>query len=277
MARVSDPAALVPAALVDVARYPITELESAEGARLIAHCHKQLDRHGALSLPGFIRSEMVEPMAVEARALAPLAFEYGEDHTCYFAPADESFPPDHPRRRTLYTRKGGVAADRIGDGTLLNGLYRWDGLMTFAAAALGEQTLYRHADTMAALNINVFETGQGLNWHFDRTDFSVTLSLQAPDGGGTFEYSPMLRRPGHENFEGVSRTLDGARKGLRRLTFPPGTLAMFRGHYSLHRVTPVRGPRARLAAVLSYVREPNVTFTPYAQKLFYGRTDGAED
>ena len=266
-----------PAALVDVARYSVAELDTAEGARLIAHCHKQLDRHGALSLPGFIRPEKVEPMAVEARALAPLAFEYGDDHTCYFAPADESFPPEHPRRRMLHTRKSGVAADRIGAGTILNSLYRWDDLMALVAAALGEPTLYRHADTMAALNINVFETGQGLNWHFDRTDFSVTLSLQAPGGGGTFEYAPMLRGPGNENYEGVSRILDGARKGLRRLTFPPGTLAIFRGHNSLHRVTPVRGRRARLAAVLSYVREPNVSFTPYAQKLFYGRTDGAED
>ncbi len=265
-----------PAALVDVARYPIADLDSAAGARLIAHCHQQLGRHGALSLPGFIHPEMIEFMAMEARTLAPLAFQNGKDHTCYFEPADERFPGGHPRRRLLHTSQGGVASDHIGDGTMLRCLYQWDDLMTFIGAALGEPTLYRHADTFAALNMNVYDTGQGLNWHFDRTDFSVTLSLQISDAGGTFEYAPMLRRSGDENYDGVSRVLAGARKGLRRLTFPPGTLAMFQGCNSLHRVTPVRGPRARLAAVLSYVREPNVTFTPYAQKLFYGRTDGAE-
>ena len=29
----------------------------------------------------------------------------------------------------------------------------------------------------------------------------------------------------------------------------------------------------RLVAVLSYVREPGVTFTPYARQLFYGRSE----
>jgi hypothetical protein len=257
--------------MVDLARYPIDDLDSADGARLMAHCHKQLDRLGALALPGFIRPELIEPLAAEARALVPLAYENDHDHTVYFEPADESFPTGHPRRRLIHTLQGGVAADHIGDDTMLGRLYGWDELMVFIAAALGEPTLYRHADTMAALNLNVFETGQTINWHFDRTDFSVTLSLQAPDAGGTFEYVPMLRRPGGENYDGVSAVLAGRRKGVRRLTFPPGSLAMFRGHHSLHRVTPVRGPHARLVAVLSYTREPGVTFSPYAQKLFYGR------
>ncbi len=270
MANITDPAALV-----DLARYPITELDTPEGARLLAHCHKELARDGALALPGFIRPDMVEPLAAEARGLVPLTFNMSKDHTCYFEPADESVPSDHPRRRLIHTNQGSVASDLIGDDTKLRCLYRWDELMTFIAAALDEPVLYRHADTFAPLNINVFETGQGLNWHFDRADFSVTLSLQTADSGGAFEYAPMLRRPGAENYDGVSRVLGGARKGVRHLRFPPGTLAMFRGHNSLHRVAPVRGSRPRIAAVLSYVREPGVTFTPYAQKLFYGRTDGA--
>jgi hypothetical protein len=270
MATVTDPAALV-----DLARYPIAALESPDGATLLAHCHKELARDGALTLPGFIRPERVEPLAAEARGLLPLTFNMGKDHTCYFEPADDSVGPEHPRRRLIHTNQGSVASDHIGDDTMLRCLYQWDELMSFIAAVLGEPVLYRHADTFAALNINVFEAGQGLNWHFDRTDFSVTLSMQIADSGGDFEYAPLLRRPGDENFDGVSRILGGARDTVRRLDFPPGTLAVFRGHNSLHRVTPVRGPRARIAAVLSYVREPGVTFTSYAQKLFYGRTDGA--
>ena len=84
-----------------------------------------------------------------------------------------------------------------------------------------------------------------------------------------FRHPPTLRTPRR----GVSAVLGGGRKGVRRLAFPPGTLVMFRGHHSLHRVTPVRGPRARLVAVLSYTREPGVTFSPYARKLFYGRPE----
>ena len=261
------------AAMVDLARYPIADLETPGARDLVADCRHQLERSGALTLPGFIRAATIGPLAAEGRRLAPLAYEYRQDHTCYFEPADEAFPAGHPRRHMIHSFKGGVAADRIGSDTMLRRLYLWDGLMDFVAAALGEARLYRHADPMAALNINVFATGQELNWHFDRTDFSVTLSLTAPEAGGTFEYVPRLRGPGDENYDGVARMLAGGRKGTRWLAFPPGALAVFRGHYSLHRVTPVRGPRPRLAAVLSYVREPDVTFTPYAQKLFYGRSE----
>jgi hypothetical protein len=52
----------------------------------------------------------------------------------------------------------------------------------------------------------------------------------------------------------------------------PGTLTLFRGRYSLHRVTPVAGDRLRLNAVLAYVDQPNVEFSAYARQLFYGRT-----
>ena len=264
-----------PAAMVDLARYPIVDPGTPAVDKLVAHCRRGLDRVGALALPGFIRPDAVAGLAAEARELAPLAYEYREDHTCYFEPADESRPADHPRRRLLRSFKGGVASDQIGSVTMLGRLYLWDTLMAFVAAALGEERLYRHADPMAALNINVFKTGQALNWHFDRTDFSVTLSLETAEKGGAFEYVPMLRGAGDENYPGVARVIAGGRKGVRRLAFDAGTLALFRGHFSLHRVTPVRGPRPRLAAVLSYVREPNVTFTPYARRLFYGRAAAA--
>jgi hypothetical protein len=41
----------------------------------------------------------------------------------------------------------------------------------------------------------------------------------------------------------------------------PGTLVLFRGHRSLHRVTPVKGPRARINIVCSYSSEPGHAFS----------------
>ena len=266
-----------PAAMVDMGRYPIAELERPQARALIERCRVTLDDNGALSLPGFIRPEAAHALAAEARDLAPLAFEIRTEHTCYFEPADEAFPEDHPRRRLLFSRKGGVAADHIGETAMLNRLYLWDGLMAFIAAVLGEDRLYRHADPMAALNINVFDPGQSLDWHFDRADFSVTLSIETAEEGGVFEYVPALRAPDDENYDGVTRVIEGAAGDLRTLSFEAGTLALFRGHYALHRVTPVVGGLARLAAVLSYVREPNVNFTPYARELFYGRAESVGD
>ena len=88
--------------------------------------------------------------------------------------------------------KGGVAYDLIPRGSVLRRLYEWDGLVAFVAAILGETRLYRHADPLAALNINVFAGGQGLNRHFDSADFAVTLSLQTAEEGGDFEIVPVV-------------------------------------------------------------------------------------
>jgi hypothetical protein len=124
---------------------------------------------------------------------------------------------------------------------------------------------------MAALNINVHGTGQELGWHFDRTDFAITLSLRQNDAGGVFEYVPNLRSDEDENFAAVAAALDGDRTQVRIMESAPGTFALFRGRYSMHRVTPGEGANTRLMAALSYVREPDVTFSAYARRLFYGR------
>ena len=35
--------------------------------------------------------------------------------------------------------------------------------------------------------------GKELNWHFDNSEFAITLLLQAPEAGGVFEYVRDLR------------------------------------------------------------------------------------
>lgn len=262
--------------LVNVQMYPIADLSCSAARALIQNSRNRLEEVGAVALSSFLTEEAVTALATEARRLDWAAHEYRADHTVYFEPSDETLSPDHPRRRLVHTHKGNVPYDRIPASALLRSLYRWDDLLHFIAAVLGEPVLYRHADAMAALNINTHGPGQQLGWHFDRTDFAVTLSLQQCEQGGVFEYVPNLRSSTEENFDRVARILSGAQEGVRRLPAEPGTLTLFRGHYSLHRVTPGDGPSKRLMAALSYVRDPEVTFSSYARKLFYGRETALE-
>lgn len=226
---------------------------------------------GALTLAAFLTPDATSALTAEARGLEWAAHEYHADHTVYFEPRDATLPEGHVRRLLVRSDKGGVPYDRIPASALLRRLYCWDGLLNFVAAVLGEPVLYRHADPLAALNINTHGPGQELGWHFDRTDFAVTLSLQQCEEGGIFEYVPNLRSATDEHFDRVARVLAGSREGVKRLPAEPGTLTLFRGHYSLHRVTPGYGPSKRLMAALSYVREPGVMFSAYARNLFYGR------
>jgi hypothetical protein len=47
-------------------------------------------------------------------------------------------------------------------------------------------------------------------------------------------------------------------------------LTLFRGRYSMHRVTPVRGGTRRANAVLAYASTPDHRLTPLNRRLFYG-------
>jgi hypothetical protein len=93
--------------------------------------------------------------------------------------------------------------------------------------------------------------------------------LQPAEAGGDFEFFPNLRTAGKD---AVVARLTGSRSGVIRLDNDPGTLSLFRGHHSMHRVTPVEGDTIRINAVLAYAEEPGRRLNELTQKLFYGRT-----
>ena len=137
---------------------------------------------------------------------------------------------------------------------------------------LGKQVLYRSADPLDALEIAVFGDGDELGWHFDNSEFSVTVMYAESEAGGHFDYCPRLRDERDENYAGVRKVLLGDPSGVVRLPSSPGTLAVFRGQHALHRVTPVSGPRPRINSVLTYGERPGMKLNRLTQELFYGRT-----
>ena len=60
---------------------------------------------------------------------------------------------------------------------------RIDDLIAFIAAVLGKRVLCRSADPLDALQIAIFGDGDELGWHFDNSEFSVTVSTSGPRPG----------------------------------------------------------------------------------------------
>ncbi len=116
-----------------------------------------------------------------------------------------------------------------------------------------------------------YQAGQALNWHFDRSEFTTTLLLQAPERGGEFEYRTDLRSDDDPNYDGVAKLLNGQDDRIKKIALTPGTLNVFRGKNTAHRVTPVEGENARIIAVFSYYDRPGVTFSQEERVGFYGR------
>ncbi|MDR7284989.1 hypothetical protein J2X84_003833 [Pseudomonas corrugata] len=259
--------------IIDLERYPITDRTSFAYLALVTQSQSLLGQEGVAIFPGFVRNPSVVAMADQTLALHSRMFHFRENHTVYFKPQDESVDPEHPLRRLMNTAKDTVAYADIPADHLIRQIYESDEVLSFIKDVLDLDALYRHADPLAALNLQGFTAGQELGWHFDRSDFSVTLSLQAASAGGDFEYVRMLCNENDDCYDAVRQFLDDPNtQQIEVLPQVPGTLTLFRGRYSLHRVTPVAGDRLRLNAVFAYVDQPNVEFSAYARQLFYGRT-----
>ena len=135
-----------------------------------------------------------------------------------------------------------------------------------------KSALYPMDDPLACTNVMSYAEDEALNWHFDRAEFTTTLLLQAPEAGGEFEYRRNLRTADNPNHAGVAKLLDGTDTRTQLMAVTPGTLNVFRGVNTAHRVRPVQGPRPRVIAVFSYFDRPGVRFSQQEQMGFYGRT-----
>ena len=72
--------------------------------------------------------------------------------------------------------------------------------------------------------------------------------------------------------EQVDAVLHGrADQRVVRYPMTPGTLMLFAGRCSLHRVTPVVGPTARYVALLAYDTKPDTDSSELLKLVRYGR------
>jgi hypothetical protein len=255
-----------PGALVDLDRHPFDDPE------LLARGRAELTADGVTVLPGFLRSAAVEAMVEEVDRLADQAHPSDVRGTPYLDLPDETFPDGHPRRAHSRSALAAIAYDLFPAESPLRALYEWDPLMTFIGELLERRPLYRYADPLGALNVAVMGDGDELGWHFDMTDFVVSIALQASSRGGEFEAATNLRSPDDERYDDVDAVL-GDRAGDRVVAYPmtPGTLMLFAGRHSLHRVTPVAGPTPRYVALLAFDTRPDTDSSELLKLVRYGR------
>ena len=259
-------------ALIDLDRYPLDQPDGLACQALIGACREALARDGLFNLPGFVRSEALAGAVEELRAeLATNAFTHARRHNIYFKDEVDGLAPDHPALQRFETANRTICADQMADTSLIR-LYEWPPFADFLAAVLDKPALYTMADPLARVNVMAYGAGQTLNWHFDRSEFTTTLLLQAPVSGGRFEYARDLRGEDDPNYDGVADLLEG-RLAPAYLDLAPGTLNVFKGKNTAHRVTSVHGSKDRIIAVFSYYQKPEVAFSREERLGFYGRAD----
>jgi hypothetical protein len=258
--------------VVDTARYPLAAPDSAAWQAVVARVRDDLQAEGCSVLPDFVRPSLTDTLRREGAAIAPLAHDEVEVVNAYNIAPDTPLPDGHPAGIRMERGNAFVPRDAIPGRFVIHRLYASPLLRRFVAACVGRPAIHPLADPLAGLCLNVVMPGRAHPWHFDTNEFSVSLLTQAADDGGTFEYCPSIRSPEAENFADVRAVLDGRRHDLvRRLTLRPGDLQLFAGRFSLHRVTTVRGRRARHSAIFAYSERPGVVGSVVRTRQLFGR------
>jgi len=252
--------------VIDLSACPISD------DQFITACRGRLDRDGVLTIPGFLREDARRDLVAEAEAESPRAFFTSSTHNVYLTPPRPELGEDHVFNRQISSSKGCITTDQVPPASGLHTIYDSPDFRSFLARIVGETELHAYADPLSSINVHYAGAGQELGWHFDNSSFAVTLLLQAPENGGEFQYVRDLRDAdaGELNFDGVEAVLAG-RTRPERLDVAPGTLVLFRGRNSMHRVTPTIGGRTRILVVLAYNARPGVALSEAARMTFYGR------
>ena len=266
--RVSDPSTLV-----DLERYPLFEPDSEAYRATVEQARGQMQERGAAELEGFVSPAGVRALVDDAEGLAPRAHLSGGQGTAYLEFPDFSLPEDHPRLHFADYRVRAVAYDLTPLSSPLRLLYEWDPMKDLIEAVLDRGPIFRYADPFGALNLAVMGEGDQLQWHFDQTDFVVSLAIQSAEAGGDFEVVPRIRSAEDERYEEVAAVLDGDRSEVEALPMRAGTLLVFEGRHSLHRVSPVQGRRWRHVGLLAYDTKPGTMGSDLLRADRYGRTE----
>jgi hypothetical protein len=261
--------------LVDLSRYPIVDLDAPDAVALAARCRRELDRSGVSILPDFLTAAAKTRAAGESEALAPLGHASDVEGTPYLELPADGWPDRHPRVTWDHTRLTAVAYDQFPTGSVLRTLYESDALLAFLGRALGF-AVFRYNDPLGGLNLAVMYDGDRLAWHYDQTDFVVSLAVQESESGGDFECVPMTRLGAGESiderYDDVTAILAGDESRVVTIPMTPGTLMLFEGRNTLHRVASIGGSRPRYVGLFGYDRKPGTCSSELLRLIRYGRS-----
>jgi hypothetical protein len=257
--------------LLDLERYPLHCAESQACSVLIARCKADLAANGMFNLTGLVRRDALSRSVAEVDPLLDTqSYRHARRHNIYFKDQVPGLAADHPALQRVETVNYTLTGDQL-EGSVIERIYEWPPLVSFLARVMGKPQLHLMSDRLARLNVLAYRPGEALNWHFDRSQYTVTLLLRAAESGGEFQYRIELRSDADPNYEGVARLLRGEDPRMSVNTLDAGTLNVFAGRNTAHRVTPVGGDKSRIVAVLSYYDTPGFSFSDAERIGFYGR------
>ena len=257
--------------IINLETYPINNTGSIKYRELINYTRKQLNEDGCCVLSNFIKSDSIQRMKDEVDKKLSKIYFTNDKHNPYFTKDDKMLPENHPKRIFSVRQSGYLNSDNLEKDSDLNKFYDLEEMLKFVSDSLEVFPLYKWADPLGKNPYSVMHTDHYFPWHFDGNEFTLSILVQKAEKGGLFEYAPDIRSKDNENFEEVTKVLKGDRKKVKSLDLKPGDLQIFKGRFSMHRVTKIEGKTSRYIALPCYVKDPLKINKPEHSKQVYGK------
>ena len=254
--------------IVDYNNHPIEDI------KYINNCNSLIKKNSLLVLEDFLSKKSLENILNEAKQLEDKAFYCQQQHTVLLSKQSDTIDKNDPLNILMTSDKGCVPHDLLSKSSDLNILYNSDIFKSFIKNVLNLDKIFPYADNLSSINLNYYQKGQQLGWHFDNASFAITLMIQSSTQGGEFEYITEGRNS-NTNYidkELISNVIEGKNKP-NLLNVSEGTLILFYGRNYLHRVTPVQSDIPRILITLNYNEENHIELSENARLTFFGRTN----
>jgi len=259
--------------LVDLDRYPIDQPDSAAYRAVVDDARTGLRSVGCAVIKDLVRPDGLARLGAEIWDRKDTTHFSTQVINPYFHfNKNDDYPERHPMNTFLERSSGFIPGDSWDDTTAMRYLFEHPDLARFLAACLEIPELHPYADPLAGLTANILDPAQQFTWHFDTNEFAVTVLVEEADEGGLFEYVPAIRSDGDEGFDHIQHVLEDGRDGVHTLDLTPGDMQIFRGRYSLHRVSRVAADsKPRHAAIFAYTEQPGVIGRLERTEQLFGR------
>ena len=254
--------------IVDFSNHPIDDLN------YINQCNSYIKENSILVLENFLLNISLNKILTEAKFLEKEAFYCEQKHTILLKKQSSDYDQEDPLNILMTSDKGCVPHDLLSKSSDLNILYNSDIFKSFIRKVLNLDKIFPYADNLSSINLNYYQKGQQLGWHFDNASFAITLMIQSSTQGGEFEYITEGRDSNANYIDKklISDVIEG-KSNAKLLDVSEGTLILFYGRNYLHRVTPVQSNTPRILITLNYNEENNIELSENARLTFFGRVN----
>lgn len=254
--------------LVDFNKYPINRRDSEDYTSLLAQIKADIEANGSVSLKGFLTKKGTDLLQKTVNDKTPEANRALRYNNAYDMEIPEDTPEDHALRIVLKSSYASLGHEQLRE-TFIDDLYQCSYIKDFAADVLSIPQLYVNDDKYNACVVMMYEPGDTIDWHFDYGSFVCLINIQEISDGGFHECAPDIRTEEDNCYDEVAKVLKGDRTNVHQSRSTPGAFTIFKGRYSLHRVSEVTGTETRKSLVMTYEQKQGQILTDEVRERYF--------